>query len=1060
MSHPEPLHSRETGVIAWFAGNPVAANLLMMSILILGIISGFGLRIEGFPLIDPTSITVNVNYSSGNARQAEEGIAIKIEEALQGVEGIKEIRSTSTADGATVTVERVSGYDLERLNSEVKNKVDGIYGFPVAAEKATISKQLWEENALWIDLYGDIDQHSLQQLTRQFELALLRLPAINKVTKSGWQTPEIAIEVDEMALQAHGLTLGELARRVGNESLSEVSGELRSADGVIRLKADRQRYRYQEFAELVVATHSDGSVTRLADIATITDGFEETPRILSRFQGKPAINLQVIVDRNSSILEVADAARQLSREWRDNGRLPAGVDIALWWDKSTFMVDRLTLLVKNGAIGILLVMAVLAVFLNLRVAFWVGMCLPVCFAGALLVMGESMLNLTLNDLTSFGFIIVLGILVDDAVVVGESIYSTRQARGDTLQSTIIGVKRIAVPTMFGVLTTVAAFYPLSLIKGELGQIFGQFALVAVVCLLFSLLESKLILPAHLANIDTRLRPQPQSNLLGRGFQQLQQRANDLLVWIDEHCYQPAVHRAIRYRYAALVVFLALFVLVVGMIPAGKVKMVFFPNIARDVIAINYTAEEGSGYGISHGLAYDIEALVDTLNAGWQQQMPDSSAVIARIQTQVLQDRQGSVVMELSPAAERMVAVAEVEQALREALVNVEGIRQLQVIASDGGFSDFELKLLADDRQQLQRGVDRLVAALDAMPAVNDIQNDFKAGQPQLVFELTAEGRARGMTMAGLARQIQQAFYGAEVQRLQRGKDEVKVRVRYPAAQRRDITVLQRARIRTPDGAIVPLSAVARMVSQPSVSEINRINGRLAATISADVDKTLMAPAEVLARLQQTVLTELQRREPGLEVLQGGETAQEEETKASMLTMFCLSLMLIYILLAVPLKSYWQPLLIMSVIPFGIVGAILGHWFSDLAISILSLNGILALSGVVVNNSLLLINRFNELRGAGEEVLSAIVSAGRHRFRAILLTSVTTYAGLASLLLETSEQAQYLIPAAASLAYGILFSTLITLVLVPVLLTITDDVRRRLGRQAADPAEPEPARMAS
>lgn len=1050
MKKEQSFGASEKGVIAWFARNPVAANLLMASILILGVFSAAALRIEGFPAMDPTNIDIDVTYLSGSARQAEEGIAIKIEEALQGVEGIKEIRSTSTASGATVTVERNSSYDLEQLNDEVKNKVDGIFGFPGDAEKPVISKQLWEENALWINLYGDTDQQTLQKLARQFEQALLRLPAINKVVKTGWKTPEIAIEVDELTLQEHNLTLNDLAQRIGNESLSETSGELRSRNGLILLKADKQRYYQRDFADILISVNADGSETRLSDIATIRDAFEETPNVLSRFQGKPSINLQILVSKNADIIGVAREAKSLVAEWQQSHRLPENVAIAAWWDQSNFMLERMQLLLKNGAIGISLVMLVLAIFLNLRVAFWVGMGVPICFAGALLMMGENLFDLTLNELTTFGFIIVLGILVDDAVVVGESIYATRTQEGDSLGSTIKGVKRIAVPTLFGVLTTLAAFYPLSFIGGILGEIFSQFALIAVACLMFSMIESKLILPAHLAHIDTGSKP--ARNPFSRAMNLIQKRANDLLLFLDQKIYQPAIQWASSHRYSVLGLFLALFVLVIGLVPSGKVGFVFFPKIPRDIIEIYYTAEEGSGYGISHQQADEIESIVAELNHQWQQMYPGKGPVIVQLQSQVSDDKNGHIVMELSPQKNRSVVTDEVVEQLREAIGKPEGLRQLKVLNSWIGLDNFALKLLTDDRQQLEIATSKVVEALTALPGITDIQNNLLTGQPQLTFELTSEGRARGMDTASLAQQIQQAFYGAEVQRVQRGKDEVKIRVRYPAEQRRDITRLQDARIRTPNGDIVPLSSIAEIKSGFTETEIHRVNGRLAATLSANINKAVTSPAEIMAALQQSVFAELRINNPGLEIIQAGEVSEQQETSKSMMMMFGLALMLIYILVAIPLKSYWQPLIIMSAIPFGIVGAILGHWFNDLSISILSLNGILALSGVVVNNSLLLVNRFNELRRTGSTTLQAIARAGSQRLRAILLTSLTTYAGLASLLQETSESAQYLIPAAASLAYGILFATVITLVLVPVLLLIADDLRSWFNPGKQQPAE--------
>ena len=738
-------------------------------------------------------------------------------------------------------------------------------------------------------------------------------------------------------------------------------------------------------------------------------------------------------------MAIAQQTKALIADWQASDKLPKNVDVAVWWDQSQFMVDRLALLGKNGVIGVLLVMAVLAIFLNLKVAFWVGMGLPICFAGGMILMGENFFNLTLNDLTTFGFIIVLGILVDDSVVVGESIYAERQSNGDTIESTIVGVKRIAVPTLYGVLTTIAAFYPMSYIAGDLGQIFSQFALIAVACLIFSLIGSKLILPAHLSHLNTHKKP--STFPISRAFKALQHKADRLMQYINDKMYQPAIRWSVVNRYKVLSLFLAIFILVVGLIPSGKVNFVFFPDIPRNIVEVKFSSEDGSGYGISHSQITKIENIVTQLNQDWRNTLDLDEDIILQIQSQVLDDKNGHIVMELSDDGNRAVSATEIEQALRQHIGATENLKQLKIITTFETVDAFALKILADDLEQLSFATQQVLQELKNTDGVADIQNDLTLGQQQVAFELSEEGRARGLTTAALAKQIQQAFYGAEVQRVQRGKDEVKVRVRYPSEDRKDITNLENARIRTSDGSILPLLAVANLTTEYTRTEIKRINGRLAVTISANIDKSVTSPANVTALLEQSSMKSVLAQYPNTKFIKAGESAEEQKSIDSMLLIFGLSMVLIYALVAVPLKSYWQPVIIMSVIPFGIVGAILGHWFNDLSMSILSLNGILALSGVVVNNSLLLVDRFNELRTKGLDFIEAVAGSGSQRLRAIILTSLTTYAGLASLLQEDAEQAQYLIPAAASLAYGILFSTVITLILVPVLLSITEDLKQ-------------------
>lgn len=1023
------------GVIAWFIYNPVAANLLMVAILFAGVLTALNLRIEGFPSVDPSIISVDVAFESGDASQAEESIAIKIEEALLGTKGIRSISSSSTSSGVNIQIESTIDYDLDKLNTDVKNVVDGINSLPSLAEKPVISQQKWEQNALWISVYGDTSQRELQAFSRELESALLELSSVNNVNKAGWKTPEIAIEVDEKTLQAYQLNIADIVERVRQESLNETSGELRSQEQIILLKADKQRFYQQDFADITILQGDDGSIVKLSDIASITDGFQETPETLSRYQGLPAINLEVRVDRDSNIVAIADEARALVAQWQQSQRLPDNIRVELWMDQSINMLDRLSLVLENGLIGIVLVIFILSIFLNVKVALWVGLGLPVCFAGGLMMMGGNFFDLTLNQLTTFGFVLVLGILVDDAVVVGESVYSTQQQLGRSVKSTVIGVNRVAIPTMFGVLTTVAAFYPLSLVDGRLGKLFSQFALVCTACLVFSLIESKFILPAHLRNLDTQRKD--KKNLL----RSVQRAADTLVLSLNQKVYRPVLNKALHYRYQTLSVFVSVFILVVGMLPSGKVAFNFFPDIPEETVNINFSIAQGAGFAVAYEQVDKIEQLVAQLNRQWLAEGQSQTPIIKRVYALVSDGSSGTVTIELNAKEQRNLDSTGVANALRKVLVKSEGLQELLVSLDDFEDKDFVLTFLSNNTEVLANASEIALAKLHTLAGVEDIFNNLAQGQAQLKFELTAQGRALGLTTESLAQQIQQSFYGAEVQRLQRGKDEIKVRVRYPASQRQDITDLAQARVRTPNGSLVSLSTVATFNSEYVVTEINRKDGKRAASLSANIDESIIEADEIYGVLEQSVFPELRLAYPDLQIIEDGDAAEEDESANSLVAIFSFSLLLIYVLVAIPLKSYWQPIVIMSAIPFGIVGAILGHWYMGLAISILSINGILALSGVVVNDSLLLVNQYNLLRRQGQDVHRALLDAGCLRMRAILLTSITTVLGLVSLLLETSSQAQFLVPAATSLAFGISFATLISLILVPVVMLVAYDVKR-------------------
>ncbi|MCO4757819.1 MAG: efflux RND transporter permease subunit [Oceanospirillaceae bacterium] len=1023
----------QKGWVAWFAGNPVAANLLMALILVAGVMTALNLRVEAFPPLPPNSVSVDVVYSSGSAQSSEEGVTIKIEEALQGVPGIKKISSTSDGSGSYITVERSSGYDLNKLYRDVKNRVDGIATLPEKAEKPVISREIYLEDAVSIHLYGAADQDALQATARNLRDQLLANPAIERINTNGRQTPEITIQVDEQQLQALGLTLSEIAQRVGASSLTEAGGELFSKDGSLVVKADQQRYRLREFEAILIKETADGQRLTLGDVARVRDGYEQSA-VMSRFNGERAIWLDVKMYNTSDIMQISEQVQKEVAGFRS--RLPDNIQVEVWNDQSHYIANRLTLLLDNSLMGIVLVMFLLALFLNVRLAFWVGAGLPVIFAGAMLLMGPNFSNLSLNELTTFGFIIALGIVVDDAVVVGESVYSEREKRGATLHSTIRGAQRVTVPTVFGVLTTVVAFMALVLVEGEMGKIFSFFAYAAAFCLIFSLIESKLILPAHLAHL--KMERGQSRNPISAGWGWLQGKVHRGLSYFTRKLYRPFIHRMLKLRYATVIVAIALFILVVGMVPSGKIRAVFFPDIPSNFIMVELTLEDQAGYGLVQAQAIEVEAIAarvnDELQAEYQLQQPP----IPQLMT--LTTKTGATIIAgLSPRDARPFGTQEVADRWQQQIGPLEGVRKLKFITSWEGEADISIELRAQDAETLKAAGKQVREALAQYSGVSGIQNSMKAGQAQIDLQLRPEGQAMGLTTAMLAQQIQQAYQGYEVQRIQRGRDEVKVKVRYPDEQRQRIDDLNNARVRTADGRVVPLSTVAELSSRYVATEIERIDRSRVAVITADLDKSVASPGEILASLDAELFGQLKRDYRDLAIHLGGEAQEEAETTNSLKGAFIVALIAIYALLAIPLKSYVQPLLIMTAIPFGIIGALLGHWLHGVPLSILSMFGILALSGVVVNDSLLLISRYNESRADGRPVKLALVDAGCNRMRAIILTSVTTYAGLVPLIWETAENAQFLIPAAIAMGYGILFATLITLVLIPALLLISEDL---------------------
>ncbi|WP_298445270.1 efflux RND transporter permease subunit [uncultured Ferrimonas sp.] len=1022
---------KANGLIAWFAGHSVAANLLLIGVIALGLLSLNSIRKEAFPPLEPSRVTISVAYDSGDAKQAEEGLAVKIEDALESVAGIKRITSTSTATGTTVTVEKTSSYQLDRLFDDIKTKVDALSNLPVDAESPVLEKASHSEHAITVQLYGDADRRTLQPLAEQLKSDLLAQTAITKVAFQGKAEPLISIEVDELRLQAHGLTLSDIATAVNAESGSAMGTSLRNGDKVVRLKAAEQRYREGDFADIVLRSGRDGAVVRLGEVATIAQQYEDDPFVMSRFGGQPAIAVEILMDEQSDVTDIVAGANQVVQQWHDRGLLPAKVELVTWSDQSELITDRLSLLMKNALSGIAMVFIVLALFLNLRVAFWVAMGLPFVFCGTLYLLGDGYAGMTLNEMTTFGFIMALGIVVDDAVVVGESIYSERRQYGDTMANTINGTMRVAAPTLFGVLTTVVAFLALTQVEGMLGQIYAQFATVVTICLLLSLVESKLILPNHLAHLDTHKTSNP--GVFG-WWARLQQGCDAALQWLISRVYQPLIGQLLKLRYAVVLSFITLLILVAGMPLSGKVNVGFFPDIPGDTISANVSMETDAGYGL---LQQHLEQLQQLAQQADRQLSDNQGSGIAALQLLAESDSSGQVTLELSDNAN--YSSPELAKRWQQLAGNLEGVKKLKFVSSFEGPDSFKVELKANDLDTLALAGGRFRHALSQIDGVSGIDDNLSTKQPQYRFELTQQGRALGFTNADLSRQILQTFGGEIVQRYQLDSDEVKVRIRYPAAQRQTLTDVTAAKLRAPDGSIVALSDVATVQQELALSERTRISSQSAVYLTAVVDKTVLAPNQLVAQLQRDLVPLLLADYPSLSLHFAGEAEEQQESTGSMLQMFVLALLAIYALLAIPLRSYVQPLLIMTAIPFGMVGAVLGHWANDLTISILSLNGILALSGVVVNDSLLLVSRFNELR-VKMSISDAIHAACTGRFRAVLLTSLTTFVGLAPLLGETSMQAQFLIPAAASLGYGILFATFITLLLIPSLLLIHEDIK--------------------
>lgn len=1035
-------------MISWFARNPVAANLLMAVILLAGFATAMDLRTEGFPSLPPKAVTITVVNDSGSSKANEEGIALKIEEALRGLVGVKRITSTSTPSMTTVRVEKTSSQSLQVLAENVRSKVSGV-ALPTRAERPVYDVESLKELVASIQVTGDVDMDVLDEVAKRVRTRLQADPVIPLVTTGGMRTPEINITVKEGVLQAYGLTLKEVADRVGEFSSSNGNGELKGNGNSITVKANHQAYFRRDFEQIEIVSQKDGGKIYLSELATISDGFAER-EVISRFQGKPSIGLYIQMIGKADLVPAAKRAREILKEIKAENQLPNAVELDMWNDASGYIADRLSLMMKNALIGVGLVFLFLALFLNIRVAFWVAMGLPVAFAGSFILMGDMFKGLSINELTTFGFIIALGIVVDDAVVIGESVYSARvralkQKGVDRITATLNGVHQVAHSTIFGVLTTVAAFFPITLIKGEMAEIFAVFAWVVVFALIFSIIESKLILPAHLATITMGDETKNPSRL-GSIWGAIQKVFSDLMLKMKEAIYLPTLKKMAAFRYASLFGFIGIFIFVIGLVPSGQIRMVFFPEIPSDTIVVSYSGVTGLNSKTFFKEADRIEEAARALDDELQQENKGQGALIVRLETIATQGGEAIITAELAPRSTRTVTTNEIARRWKEKVGSVEGVDKLDFASSWEGEEDLRIELISSDQDQLKTASEHLVHHLAGFEGVSDLRNSVKEGRPRLQLELRDLGKSLGLTSNGVATQLFGGLSGFEVQRIQRGSDEIKVRVRLPQNERSDVSALEDLQIRTPAGDVVALIDVARIIPDIAANSITRVNHQRVGVVTADTDKALTSGAEIVDELQKGFFKTLKTNNPGLTLKIGGEVQEEAAAIQGFMMAFAIALVSIYVLLAVPLKSYIQPVVIMSAIPFGVTGALLGHWINDVPLSILSINGILALCGVVVNDSLLLVTAYNKNRKKHMSVRHALLKAGSSRFRAVMLTSITTFVGLAPLILETSEQAQILIPAAISLGYGILFATAITLILVPVLVYIVEDFSKLVTKR--------------
>jgi multidrug efflux pump subunit AcrB len=1044
MSMEQQQEQRQTvGPIAWMARHSVAANLLMLFLIVGGIAIALQTKQEIFPEFSLDYVTISIPYPGAGPEEIERGIVLAIEEEVRGVDGVKRVTAVASEGSAQVVAELLAGTNSNKALQDIKNAVDRITSFPQEAERPTVSLLSNRRAVLSLILYGDLEERYLRQLAETVRDELLQLPRITFVDIVGTRPPEISIEVPQSNLRAYNLTLDHIAKRVAMEAIEVPAGGVKTTAGEILLRTDERRDFGSEFKNISIVNREDGSEVVLSELAEVTDGFRDIDRA-AYFFGKPAVRLIVYRVGSQTPISISNEVTSYLTELRK--KLPETVGAAVWQDRSEIYRDRLKLLLKNLALGLVLVLIILGVFLEPVLAFWVTMGIPISFFGAFLVI--SFLDVSINMVSLFAFIISLGIVVDDAIVVGENIYEHRSYGKSLLRAAIDGARTVKVPVSFAILTNIAAFCPMFFVPGVMGKMFFVIPTIVVSIFAISWLESLLVLPAHLSH-----RPRQQSSRIGLAFHEGQERFHKGFDRFIRQVYLPFFRRCLLNRYLTIAFGLALLIATLGYLGGGHMNFSFLPKVDGDVVFATAVLPYGSPVEDTQAIADRLYREADNIlqKYGGRQ---ITRGIFTRIGSQAGGFGPGpamasaggshvtSVEIYLVPIDQREIKTSEFAALWRESVRDLSGLESLvfkyNIGPSAGNPIDIELS--HSSIAVLENAATDLANKLRSFAGVKDIDDGFSEGKPQLSFRVKPEAQSLGITAADLARQVRSAFYGARAFRQQRGREEIWVMVRLPEDERRSEFDVEELLVRTPQGGEIPLTEAAEVKRERAYTVIRRADGRRVVDVTADVEEEVANAEKVLSDILTEFLPKLTAKYPGLRFGFEGQQRDRREGLSSLWVGFGLAMMVIFAMLAIPFGSYLQPLVVMTAIPFGIIGAVFGHMLMGYELSVVSMMGIVALAGVVVNDSLVLVFYANELRLDGMSPYQAVTKAGVRRFRPILLTSLTTFFGLAPMIFETSVSARFLIPMAISLGFGVLFATVIALILVPSLYLIVFDIQ--------------------
>jgi multidrug efflux pump subunit AcrB len=1057
------------------AGHPVAANLLMIFILVAGVFSMSAVVVEVFPDFDLGAVQVRVEYPGASPEEVEEGIIQKIEERVEAIEGVSQINSTASEGVGVVFIELNLGENTASRLDEIKAEVDRITSFPADAEKPEVTEVTSRSRVIEIAVHGDAPERTLKEIANRIKDDLSTMPEISYVQTSGVRDYEISVNVSNDVLRAYGISLDDVAMAIRRASLDLPGGRVDTESEEILVRVKGRNYDRADFAKILVRGSRDGATLRLDQIATINDGFQDAD-LLTLYNDDPAAMVQVFRTSDEQVLEIVRVVETYLEE-EAVPSMPKGVEVSIWQNDAELLESRINLLRKNGIIGLILVLIALTLFLDLRLSWWVAVGISLSFIGTFAVM--PWLDISINMMSLFGFILAIGIVVDDAIVVGENIYSEREKGRGPLEAAIKGTQRVAVPVVFAVLTTVAAFTPLLFVPGSIGKFLKFIPMIVIAVLLFSLIESLFILPHHLSHL-----PEHAHMRLPRGLRWVEKIQSAVQSALQRFIDGP-VDRTVRFateHYGVVIASaIALVLVAMGLVAGRYISFSFLPRIEGDNVIAQVEMPQGTPAGRTQEVASYIEAVgrqvADSLarEAG-----TDHPSMVEDVYVSVgrypsadggpgagalptfVESNKAEVHFRLLDAEQRDVMSSDFEKAWREAVGDLPGTRSLtfssQVINLG---APVQLEVSHPDTAVLFLAAAEIQEELGAYAGVYDVRNDQDVGKREVELQLRPQARTLGVTLDDLARQVRAAFFGSEAVRVQRGREEVRVYVRLPKDERSSLADIQQYRIMTPSGAAIPLRELADVAFGTAPSTIRRVDGRRIVTVTAEVDRTVITGSEVNAELTNTILPAAQERFPALRYGFGGEQREQSRALGGMIRGFILALFVMYTLLAIPFGSYIEPLIIMAAVPFGFIGAVFSHLFMGIDLGMLSMFGLVGLSGVVVNDSLVLLDFVNSEHREGKPMDEAILSAARIRFRPILLTTMTTFLGVFPMIIERSVQAQFLVPMAVSLGFGVLFATFVIMVLVPALTMLQHDAlgrfrARKERREAIRQAKPEVA----